>query len=259
MLERSLSQLTSAQLIRPLSEEEPAFLFKHVVTQEAAYESILLKTRRELHRRVALAFEQLYPDHLDESAATLARHYGEAGDVSKTLEYSRRAGDAAARAYANIPAVAHYGRALEMARAVSRNGAAAAASVQKALLYLYLKRGRVLELLGQYQEATANYIEMEEEGVQDGDAELHLAAMVEHAKPLSTPNNNWDWALGMKLAEEALALAQELGNREAQARLLWILQLANTYGTVDRDSAVRFGEESVSLARQLGLRNFPAH
>lgn len=254
MLEQSLSELASAQLIRPASEGEPAFLFKHALTQEAAYESLLLKTRRDLHRRVALAFEQLYPDQLDEHAATIARHYGEAGDVDKTLEYSRRAGDAAARVFAHPLALDHYGRAIEMAQAVSRSGGAAVASTHEAFLYLFVRRGRVLELSGQYQEAAVNYAQMEAEGKRLGDAELRLAAMTEHAKLLSTPNPDWDWVRGMKLAEEALAFAHQLGDREAQARLLWILQLANMYGTVDRDRAVHYGEESVALARQLGLR-----
>ena len=116
MLEQSLSQLESAQLVRRSTERELTFLFKHALTHEAAYETLLLRTRRNLHLRVAQAYEELYSDQLDEYAALLARHYGEAGQVRKTLDYSRRAGDVAARVNANVIASAHYGRAIEMAQ-----------------------------------------------------------------------------------------------------------------------------------------------
>src|SRR5512135_2453460 len=96
-LTTQLEQLENVQLVRRLPEEELAYLFKHALTQESAYESILLKRRREIHRRIAGAYEQLYPERLDEFAALLAQHFAEAGDDGKTLEYATRAGNQAAR------------------------------------------------------------------------------------------------------------------------------------------------------------------
>ncbi len=108
-----LQQLEQAELVRRLPEEEPAYLFEHALTQEAAYESLLLRKRREIHRLVAGAYEQLYPDHLDDYAALLAQHYAEAGDDEKSLVYALRAGDAAARVFAYQEASAHFGQALD--------------------------------------------------------------------------------------------------------------------------------------------------
>lgn len=84
-----------------------------MLIQESAYESLLFKERREIHERVADAYERLYPDRLDEIAALLARHYGEAGDAAKTYTYAVRAGDAAARMFAYPEAGDHYAHALE--------------------------------------------------------------------------------------------------------------------------------------------------
>lgn len=108
-----LDQLENAQLVRRLPDEELAYLFKHALTQESAYESLLVKRRRAIHRRAAEAYEKLYAYRLDEFAALLAEHYSKAGDVAKTLEYSVRAGEAAARVFANIEALLHFRRALE--------------------------------------------------------------------------------------------------------------------------------------------------
>lgn len=108
-----LAELEDAQLVRPVSNGEPIYLFKHGLTQEAAYESLLLKKRHEIHRLVAEAYEQLYPDRLDENAALLSRHYAEAGDDAKTFLYALRAGDAAAHVFAYSEAGAHYALALD--------------------------------------------------------------------------------------------------------------------------------------------------
>src|SRR6266852_3988134 len=114
-LTAQLTQLENAQLIRQLEENDLAYWFKHALTQDSAYQSLLKQTRRAVHLRVAQALEALYPDQLDEYAVSLAQHYAEAGDDAKTLEYSIRAGDVAARIYANTEALAHYTRALEIA------------------------------------------------------------------------------------------------------------------------------------------------
>ncbi len=108
-----LAQLESAQLVRRLTEEDWAYLFKHALTQEAAYDSLLLKRRREIHRRVAETIERLYPDQLDEQAALLARHYAECGDDARTSEFALRAADHAAHLFAYIEARHYYAQALD--------------------------------------------------------------------------------------------------------------------------------------------------
>jgi predicted ATPase len=116
-----LTELESAQLIRRADDPDLAYLFKHTLSQETAYASLLLRKRREVHRRVAQSIERLYADRLDDYAALLARHYAEVGDDAKTLEYATRAGDAAMRIYANAEAVTHYSLALEVAPRVAQH------------------------------------------------------------------------------------------------------------------------------------------
>src|SRR5262245_12583118 len=62
-IEAQLSQLSQADLIRLFATEpDLAYIFKHALTQDAAYQSMLHMERRAVHRRVAQAFEQLYAD-----------------------------------------------------------------------------------------------------------------------------------------------------------------------------------------------------
>ncbi len=79
-----LAQLESAQLIRRLADEDLTYLFKHALTQEAAYQSLLLKTRREMHLRVAATIEAV-AGILPATFPELARHFHLGGNLDKAL------------------------------------------------------------------------------------------------------------------------------------------------------------------------------
>src|SRR5919199_6007549 len=151
-LETQLAQLEGSQILRKSPEDDLAYLFKHALTQETAYQSLLLKTRREIHLRVAQCYEELYPEQLDKNAALLASHYAEAGDLARALHYEIRAAEGAARVYANSEAIEHYGHAIELARKTGAGGE---------LARLYLRRGRELELGRRYEDALTTYRELE--------------------------------------------------------------------------------------------------
>ncbi len=112
-LATQLEQLENAELVRRAPDEDLSYLFKHALTQDTAYESLLLRKRREIHREVAQAYAQLHSDRLDEFAALLAHHFAEAGDEEKTAEYAIRAGDVAARVFGYPEARGFYAQALE--------------------------------------------------------------------------------------------------------------------------------------------------
>jgi tetratricopeptide (TPR) repeat protein len=70
---------------------EPVYSFKHPLTQEVAYRSQLGERRAEVHRLVAQALEELYPDKLDEHAALIAQHWDGAGEALAAARWSARA------------------------------------------------------------------------------------------------------------------------------------------------------------------------
>jgi tetratricopeptide (TPR) repeat protein len=114
-LEAALQDLKSIELIYETRYfPELAYIFKHALIQDVAYSIVLVERRRILHRLVAVAIEELYADRLPDYYELLARHYGEAQDWPKALEYLLKAGDKAAAAYANQEALGYYGRALEV-------------------------------------------------------------------------------------------------------------------------------------------------
>ena len=115
--EEFLRELKAIELIYEKSLfPELAYMFKHALTHDVAYNSILLQRRRELHRIIALAIEELYADRLTEHYEVLAYHFGKADDVARALEYQLKAADKAAKAFANREAITFYDQALEAAR-----------------------------------------------------------------------------------------------------------------------------------------------
>ena len=99
--------------------EQPAFPeveyhFKHALTQEVAYNSVLLERRKTWHERTAQAIEGLSKANLEEHYSELAHHYSRSGNTEKAIEYLHLAGQQAVRHSANAEAITHLTTALEL-------------------------------------------------------------------------------------------------------------------------------------------------
>ena len=92
---------------------EPAYIFKHAVIQDVAYQSLLMQRRKALHRAVGEAIEALYQDRLEEHYAELAHHFSQGEVWDKALHYGRQAGEQAMTRSAHREAVGCFEQALE--------------------------------------------------------------------------------------------------------------------------------------------------
>ena len=114
-LNRLLNDLQLGEFIY----EQPAvgyteYIFKHALTQEVAYNSVLMGRRKALHERIGAALETLYASSHDDHLTELAHHYGRSGNSQKAVEYLRLAGQQAVQRSANAEAVTHLTAALEL-------------------------------------------------------------------------------------------------------------------------------------------------
>lgn len=249
-----LTQLEETNLLQRLEEMDTAYQFQHSLTRDSAYGSLLRKQRRDLHRRVAECYEQLYPNRLEEFAAQLAYHFDEAGEP-RAWRYYRLAGDAAFRLYANTEAIAYYESALRTAALVSE-----AADIAEAdLLHLHQRRGRAMELLGRFDDALTNYESLENHGREHDQPSLVLAGLVEQCQLRSTPNPLFDGDKAGALAAEALTLAQSLNDQAAEARIYWSLLNVGRFTTGKLEQAREYGERALVLTRRLDLADLHAY
>jgi class 3 adenylate cyclase/predicted ATPase len=95
---------------------ELEYIFKHALIQEVAYNSLLLKRRKEIHERIGLAIEQIYAERVEEFYEVLAYHFEKAGFAEKAVKYLHFAGERAVRLSANEEAIVLFDRALELLR-----------------------------------------------------------------------------------------------------------------------------------------------
>jgi class 3 adenylate cyclase/tetratricopeptide (TPR) repeat protein len=99
-LAECMRRLATADLVYRDEERGPVmYRFKHTITQEVAYETLLRQRRRELHTSAARAIEKAYAASLDEHCETLALHYGAGEEYERAVTYAERAGDKAARTF----------------------------------------------------------------------------------------------------------------------------------------------------------------
>ena len=114
-LHDALNQLVDAELVfRRARMQGEMYIFKHALVQDAAYDSLLKSSRRDLHRRIAEALDSRFPETVETQPELLGRHYSEAGIADKALESWQRAGERAVERSANLEAITYFNKALSL-------------------------------------------------------------------------------------------------------------------------------------------------
>jgi class 3 adenylate cyclase/DNA-binding winged helix-turn-helix (wHTH) protein/tetratricopeptide (TPR) repeat protein len=114
-LQQALGQLVEAGLLYQFgAPPEVAYAFKHALIQETAYQSLLKSQRQQYHRQTAPILEQRFPEIAETQPELLAHHYTEAGLPAQALPYWQRAGQRAVERSANVEAISHFTKGLEL-------------------------------------------------------------------------------------------------------------------------------------------------
>ncbi len=243
-LEGFLQELKALEIIYEQGRlPEPAYIFKHAVIQDVAYQSLLVQRRKELHQAVGRAIEELYPDRLAEHYEELAHHFVEGEQWDEAFRYSILAGDRAAHAFASAEARRHYAQALEVA------GRARPAPGDRELASVHEKLGGALFILAEFEAAVAEFERALALIRRLGDRKQEVATLLGLA-------NVYNW--GHKIAEVlatvdgALAIAIEIGDTAGQAGCHALRGEARgaVYGPVVE--AMRDSSEALRLAREVG-------
>ena len=200
-----LGDLKAAELIYEKAVfPELAYVFKHALTHEVAYNSLLVQRRKELHRVIGLAIEELYPDRLAEQYEVLAYHFSKGEEWSKALPYLRQAGAKAAARGANREAVAH----LEQALVALAHLPETRETIEQAIDFRFDLRNSLL-LLGEF-ERTLAYLREAETLAHELDDRRRLgevsANMTHYFRLVGEPDR------AIECGQHALALATGVGD-----------------------------------------------
>jgi class 3 adenylate cyclase len=116
-VDKHLHSLERVELLREAGRKpELEYVFKHELARDAAYATILNRRRREFHKRVAEAIEQIFAERIEDHAHRLGQHFELAGEDAKAAHYYEIAGDAASAIGAAIEADTQFRRAIDAGR-----------------------------------------------------------------------------------------------------------------------------------------------
>ena len=114
-LQEGLRHLVEAELVYQRGlPPQATYMFKHALIQDAAYQSLLRRTRQQYHQRIAQVLAAQFPDMVDAQPELLAQHYTEAGQSARAITYWQRAGERALQRSANLEAISHLTKGLEV-------------------------------------------------------------------------------------------------------------------------------------------------
>ena len=271
----TLQQLDLTVLGSP--EPELTYIFKHIFTQEVAYDSLPYATQALLHNEIGKYIEKELNDTLDEYTNILAYHYEHSENEEKKRIYLRKAGEAAQSSYANTAAIEYYQKVLPLLS-------------DQEQITVRLNLGKVLELIGEWEKAAETYKEVLSQAKSLGDVENQawgetaMAAFFrkqgrfdEASKRLSQAealfsqidnlagvgqvlhyqgsiaDQQGDFELARQLMEKSLDIRNQIGDKRQSAYLLGNMGIvARRQGK--HDQARELYERSLDLRREINDR-----
>ena len=197
---------------------EQAYMFKHALTQEVAYGSLLIKRRRDLHRLVGVAIEDLYTDRLGEHSEVLAYHFSKAEDWEKALEYLLKSAAKAVKAFGLRDALRFYDEALAAARQLG------AKLPVTTLMEIYSARSDLFFGVSDFSQAQAEADELLSLARRTGERTIEAGALVQGALARAWRE---DFPEAVVRATEAIEVSEAAGAQPALAGALFVTGFVN--------------------------------
>lgn len=216
------------------SADEQAYLFKHSVIQEVAYETMPFDTRAALHGKFGGYLERNYADSVEQHLDSLAFHFDRSLNEDKKREYLLKAGEAAQENYANSAAVEYYGKVVKLVSPEDQ-------------IEILLKLGQVFEMLGEWEEAHSTYRSVLEIAEDQSDSEAGARAEAAIGELL---RKKGDYSDALVWLEQARSTFDSLGEEAGSAQVLHFSgTLAAQQG--EYELAAKRYEESLTIRRRL--------
>jgi tetratricopeptide (TPR) repeat protein len=273
-------EIISRYDLTPMDSPDPelTYLFKHIMTQEVAYESLPYATRAMLHGGLGDYIEGTYSSRLDQYLDLLAFHYDRSHNLAKKREYLLKAGEAAQEEDANIAAKDYYYRALplladsekvsillKLGQVLDRISEWTEAlelyeqaltivdrldDQEEARPWVYTAMGEVLRKQGEYDRASLCF-DQAKAGFKALDNQVGIGQVLHESGTLAAYQGDLDAARAH--FEESLAIRQQLGDKPKIASLLSNLGLVAQYQG-DHDRAYDLYQQSLVIRWEVGAK-----
>jgi serine/threonine protein kinase/tetratricopeptide (TPR) repeat protein len=208
MLEAKLAHLVQAEILYEKGRPpRSTYIFKHALLQDALYNSLIKDKRQQFHERIARALEARFPQIVKTQPELLAHHFTEAGLVQESIDYWLAAGLRSQEQFANVEAISHFTKGLELLPTLPESPARDLSELQ------------LLNPLGSVYQAALGYA-APEVGPAFARARQLCEKTGQTTELFAIMWGNWSWhlvrselQLCMKLADEMVALASATQER----------------------------------------------
>ena len=243
-LNRNIEKLMEMGFISQDESHDYSFSFRHILIQDVAYNSILIKRRRQLHELVGNYFEETYSDRLDEFYDDLAYHYSNSNNKESAIAYLVKAGEKSLKSFSGSAqgALNYFQQGEEILKNSLLTGNKKDVFEQK----IFSGKGESYNDLGQIEEALACFekvLELSEK----------LKDFLQKAEVLRQIANNktqmGDWNAGLEAYQQSLAIARDLGDLIKMG----FVYNAIGYGYFIRDElheAVKYFQEALRIGKE---------
>ncbi len=234
-LDEQLARLQAEDFTRQeVKESDLDFLFKHVITREVAYETMLHSQRRQLHGTIGAALENRSNSSEGEMVDLLAYHYARSDKREKALEYLQRAGQKALAGYANEAAISYYSEALTVADETHN---------VKVLYDLLVGREIAYDRLGNRIAQKQDLLQMRQIALSDQNIQRLLET---GNRQLQLNTNLGHYNEAVMIAEEMLTLARNNDEPVWESRVLTSLGITD-WRQGDYDKARHYLQEALTI------------
>ncbi len=244
-----LADLQRAEFIyEQPAASDTAYVFKHALSQQVAYGSTLLERRKALHERIARLLETQFPEIVETQPELIAHHYTEARLGRQAMPYWQRAGERAFHRSANLEAISHAKRGLELLQPAPGGFGRSDAADET-------QRCGLLLILGRAQSSAGEFVEAQETLLQVGDLARTLG-LTETVVGAGMELVQITYLVGLP-APPTVALLQEaldkLGPEDSPLKAQTLGGLARYLGiTGEQAKATVYAPQAVAMARRLG-------
>jgi class 3 adenylate cyclase/tetratricopeptide (TPR) repeat protein len=229
-------------LYEHIGAEEPSYVFKHALTQDVAYASLLTTRRQALHAATGAALERLYAIRLGDVYERLAYHYARAQDAPKAVTYLTLFAERVASGYAHVEAVTALQEALTHVQQLPET------ERDRQTLDLVLRLAHSFYFLGRFQEMLELLVQQQE----------RLERF--HASSLAGPYAFWrshalsylgEYEQSVHWAQRAIEMAQQCGDEATMGKAYYVLA-RNGFWLCQFPQGIEYGGQAATLLKHAG-------
>jgi len=228
--------------VKAASQLQRYFTFTHSLIQEIAYNSLLFKTRRNLHNKIGTVMEEMYLSKIDAKVEELAYHFKNSDDQEKAVFYLNKAGDKAQSLYAFKNAINYYLDSI------------------KILESMELKKEQLTQLSETYNKLAFSQSIIGERK----EAEINLTKALEYCRKIRDKNNEslilmsmgnlygdmGQWDKAIEYFQDSLLISEEINNLRRKASILKGIGLTCLFKG-DISTGYSYLKESINICKEI--------